>query len=134
MLQMNPLQAAGLYLAIQLILMLVLAYRVVQKRMDGIGLGDGDDITMQRRIRIHGNLTEYAPLFLLGLFALASLGASVVVIHSFGIVFTVARCGHAFNFHNEDGKKPQGRFFGTLFTWLSMLFLALTLLYFVFLG
>jgi len=134
MLQMSGIQAASLYLAIQMILVLILAYNVVKKRQTGIGIGDGGDIDMQRRIRIHGNLTEYAPMFFLGLFALAGLGASVLLIHGFGAVFTLARCGHAFNFHNEDGKKPQGRFFGTLFTWLSILFLALTLLYFVFIG
>ncbi len=134
MLTMNGFQAASLYLAIQMILVLVLAYRVAQKRRAGIGLGDGGDLNMQRRIRIHANLTEYAPMFFLGLFALASLDAPVFLVHGFGAVFTLARCGHAFNFHNEDGKLPQGRFFGTLFTWLSILFLALTLLYFIFMG
>jgi uncharacterized membrane protein YecN with MAPEG domain len=129
-------QAASLYLAIHMILALVLAYKVVQRRTgdNSISLGDGDDLDMQRRIRIHGNFVEYAPFFLLGLFALAALSAPIYLIHGFGIVFTIARLGHAFNFHNSDGKRPNGRFFGTLFTWLSILFLALTLLYFVFVG
>lgn len=113
---MSGLQAASIYLAIQMILALVLAYKVAQKRHAGIDLGDGGDLDMQRRIRIHGNLVEYAPMFFLGLFALVALGAPVAFIHGFGIVFTLARLGHAFNFNNKDGRKgvPMGRFFWNL--------------------
>jgi len=136
MMSMSGLQVASFYLALQMILVLVLAYKVVQKRQTGFSLGDGGDIEMQRRIRIHGNLVEYAPIFFLGLFALAALGAPIAAVHGFGIVFTLARLGHAFNFNNKEGVKgaPKGRFYGTLFTWLSTLFLALTLLYFIFTG
>ncbi len=133
---MTGLQAASLYLAIQMILVLVLAYRVVQKRRAGISLGDGGELSMQRTVRIHGNLTEYAPMFFLGLFALAGLGGPVIAIHGFGAVFTLARFAHAFNFFNKEGVEgiPKGRFLGTLFSWISILFLALTLLYFVLAG
>ncbi len=137
MLEMSGIQAASLYLAIQMILVIALAYRVVQVRAkDSISLGDGEDLGMQRRIRIHANLIEYAPMFFLGLFALAATSAPVVLIHGFGAVFTLARCGHAFNFNNKAEKSgaPKGRFFGTLFTWLSTLALALTLLFYVLMG
>ncbi len=135
MFEMNALQAATFYLAIHMILFIFLAYRVVQIRQrDKINLGDNDDLDMQRRIRIHGNLSEYAPIYMLGLFGLVGADAPVHVVHGFGIVFTAARFLHAFNFYNTNKKVPFGRFFGTLFTWLSTLALAGTLLYFVWMG
>ncbi|NNC55212.1 MAG: hypothetical protein HKO07_05785, partial [Pseudomonadales bacterium] len=54
-------QITLLYAGLLSILLLVLSYRVVQIRRQGIALGDGGDLTLQRRIRAHGNFTEYVP-------------------------------------------------------------------------
>ncbi len=128
-------EAAGLYLALNLILLFILGFRAIKARQTtGIGLGHGDNEDMMRAMRIHANFAEYAPLPLIGLFALGALGASAMVIHVFGIVFTLARYAHAFGFTSAGEGRPLGRFYGIIFTGLTILAEALALLYFIFLG
>jgi uncharacterized protein len=135
MLELTAYEAAALYLALNLILLFILGYKTVRARLSsGIGLGHGDNDDMMRAMRIHANFAEYAPLPLLGLFAMASMGASAIVIHGFGLVFTLARYAHGFGFSAPEGKRPPGRFYGTLFTGLTLLAEALALLYFIFVG
>ncbi len=135
MLDFTAYQAASLYLAFNLILLLVLGWRTAKARLaTGIGLGHGDNEDMMRTMRIHANFTEYAPLAMIGLLALAALGAPVMLIHGLGGVFTLARIGHGFGFTAPEGKRPAGRFYGTIFTGLVLIAEAAALLYFVFVG
>ena len=135
MLDFTAHEAAALYLALNLILLFILGYKTIKVRHStGIGLGHDDNDEMMRAMRIHANFAEYAPLPILGLFALGLLGAPVFIIHIFGIVFTLARYAHGFGFQAEEGKRPLGRFYGTLFTGLTLLSEAVALLYFVFVG
>jgi hypothetical protein len=130
MFDFTAMQAASLYLVILMMFGIFVAYRVIQARQ-----GDDDEV-LQRRMRIHSNLTEYAPFYLIGLFALAALNSPVWLIHVLGITFTAARLAHGLNFYNKAGVtgRPKGRFLGTLFTGLTTLSLAIALLYFMFLG
>ncbi len=128
-------QAASLYLALNMILLLVLGYRTVKVRQKtGIGLGHDDNEEMIRAMRIHANFAEYVPLPLIGLFALGPLGAPVWFIHVLGGVFTAARYAHAFGFTAPEGKRPAGRFYGILLTALVLLVESVALLYFIFTG
>jgi len=135
MLDFTAYQAASLYLAFNLILLLVLGWRTTKARMaTGIALGHGDNEDMMRTMRIHANFTEYAPLVMVGLLALAAIGAPVLLIHGLGSVFTLARIGHGFGFTAPEGKRPVGRFYGTLFTGLVLIAETAALLYFAFVG
>jgi len=135
MLDFTAHEAAALYLALNLILLFLLAYKTAKARQStGISLGHGDNEDMMRAMRIHANFTEYAPLPLLGLFSLAAMGAPVVLVHILGGVFTLARYAHGFGFTAPEGKRPMGRFYGTIFTGLVLVVEALALLYFVFVG
>jgi uncharacterized protein len=135
MLDFTAYQAASLYLAFNLILLLVLGWRTAKARMaTGIGLGHGDNEDMMRAMRIHANFAEYAPLVMVGLLALAAVGAPVLLIHGLGGVFTLARIGHGFGFTAPEGKRPVGRFYGTLFTGLVLIAETAALLYFAFVG
>ena len=57
-----------------------------------------DDETLQRAIRGHGNLVEYAPLFLILMLVLELSGVSQAQLYFSGTVFTVGRLMHGIVF------------------------------------
>jgi uncharacterized membrane protein YecN with MAPEG domain len=98
---------------------LVLSARVVQRRQDGITLGDGGDPRMLRLIRGHANFAEYVPLILL-LMALLELGhTSTYVLHALGIGLLVARLLHGFALSFTQHFR-FGRFYGAALTFLVL--------------
>ena len=129
---MTLFQIVALYVALNMILAPILMYRVGQVRMGKkIDLGDGGDDLMLSRIRAHGNFTENAPLALLGLTALAMLGAHPIALHIFGAGFIIGRVLHAMGMAKAFG---QGRLVGTLLTLLTFLGQAGYILFLVFTG
>jgi uncharacterized membrane protein YecN with MAPEG domain len=82
---------------------------------------------MEQRVRVHGNLTEYAPIFLI-LLLVAELGqAPVWLLHGTGIAFVVARALHAFGLSRVRGRSA-GRVFGSAVSWTAIVVLAVYLL------
>lgn len=89
---------SALYAAFLTFLVLHLLIKVSQKRRKHkVSLGEGTprDIALQRAIRAHGNAVETIPLFLILLGFLEYNGAPTLLIHLFGIIFTIARLMHA---------------------------------------
>lgn len=114
-----------LYAGLCTLLVLVLAFRVVLvRRRAKVGIGDGGDSELARRIRVHANAVENLPLALLLLGGIELGGMPDPVIHASGIILLVARIGHAWGLSRSSGTSI-GRFFGTLATWLIMAALAL---------
>ncbi len=129
---MTLFQIVGLYVAINILLLVILSYLVVAIRGSAkISLGDGDNETLRRRIRVQANFTEYAPLAMIGLFVLAGLNASPIWLHSLGGTFTCGRILHAFGLGSTSGES-KARFFGMILTWGSLLVMAGYLLFKVF--
>ena len=119
---MNHIQVAGVYIAVNIILVIYLALRVVGNRRRGkVSIGDGGDEKLALAIRVHGNAAENIPLAMIGLIAMVSLQAGALLIHICGGAFTAGRLLHAFGFSNGI---ILGRQFGMLLTWLSMLAIA----------
>ena len=113
-----------LYAGLCTILVVVLGLRVVLFRFrHRIGLGDGGDANLQRRVRVHANAIENLPLALLLLGGLELNGYSAPLIHGFGATLFVSRLLHAWGLSHSSGTS-KGRFLGTLFTWLLMLSMA----------
>ncbi len=111
------------------ILQVILAGRVIQNRFatkTGIG-SDGNEI-LARKIRVHGNLIENAPIFLLLLGLLESLGMRDSVIIGFGLCFLLARLAHAWALSNTIKAHPL-RIVGMSGTLLCILSLAGMLLW-----
>ncbi|MEZ5469440.1 MAG: MAPEG family protein [Lysobacterales bacterium] len=110
------------------LLLLVLAFRVVQvRRAAKIGIGVSDNRLLERRVRIHANASEYVPIALI-LLALAEAGGiGAVFIHAAGAALFIARLLHAWGMSTSAGHSV-GRFYGVLVTWLVILGLSLTLL------
>jgi hypothetical protein len=113
-----------LYAGLCVILVVALALRVVQWRFrHKIGLGDGGDAELLRRVRAHANAVENMPLALLLLGGMELNGYSPGLIHGFGATLLVSRLAHAWGLSHHSGTS-RGRFVGSLFTWLLMLVMA----------
>ena len=127
---MSALQVASVYIAINILLLVWLAFRVVSRRFRGkISMGDGGSEDLAKAIRVHGNASEYTPAMLIGLLALGFLQGPVWSIHALGIGFTVGRVSHAIGM----GSGPLIlRQLGMVLTWTAMVILSLVLLYLVF--
>jgi hypothetical protein len=98
---------------------LVLSYRVVQKRGHGISFGDGGDPEMLRRIRGHGNFSEYVPFILLMIGMLELGGVNKLVIHVLGATLLLARLLHGVALSFTE-KWKFGRYYGTLMTFILL--------------
>ena len=114
-----------LFASLHVLLMLALAMPVVLHRnTHKIGIGDGGDKRLARKIRVHGHFVEYVPfaLLLLGLLELCGLPSAWLL--AYGTALLLARLLHAFGL-SRSGGYSIGRFTGTALTWLLLLGMAL---------
>lgn len=114
-----------LFTALHALLMLVLLARISRHRHGHrIGIGDGGDALLARKIRVHGNFVEHAPFALLLLALLEVSGLAAPWLWGFGGVLLLGRVLHAVGLSGSGGYS-FGRFFGTAMTWLALLAMAL---------
>jgi uncharacterized membrane protein YecN with MAPEG domain len=111
---------AILVAAFQMLLMLYVARGRGKYRT---GLGDGGHPGLLKRIRIHGNLAENAPLFLILLALTESSGQWTALVPWFAVAFVVFRLSHALGLTISAGVTPF-RFFGVVGTAAATLGLA----------
>ncbi|MEP0521376.1 MAG: MAPEG family protein [Hyphomicrobiales bacterium] len=71
---------------------------VVVRAKLGISWGDGDNFSLQRAIRAHGNLIEYMPVFLVILMILENTETSSNWLHGLGATFLAGRVVSALYF------------------------------------
>jgi hypothetical protein len=81
-----------------------------------IGIGDGGDRELLRRVRVHANFVEYVPMLLVLLALLELSGVDRRAVAALGVVMLVARMLHAQGLGGSEGYS-FGRFWGTLLTW-----------------
>ncbi len=125
---LTSLSLTGVYAALIALLAIGLAGRVVVlRRRLRIGLGSGGEAALERAIRAHGNLVEYAPLALLLMFIIESAGGSRPLLHGLGLALLAGRLLHAWGLSGHAGVS-FGRFYGTALTWLMIAVSALSLL------
>lgn len=114
-----------LFVSLHVLLMLVLLARISRHRHgQRIGLGDGGDTLLARKIRVHGNFIEHAPFALLLLALLELSGLATPWLWVFGSVLLLGRVLHAVGL-SRSGGQSLGRFWGTAITWLALLAMAL---------
>jgi len=128
----NSQHMIGLYIAINLLLNLILAYRVSAVRQKiNVMTGTGDHDPLYKSSRAHTVNAEYTPIGLIGLLGLFILTESVWVIHAAGIALTLGRVLHAVGLLRSSESTPA-RLWGTLLTWIGQLIAALGCLYYIF--
>ena len=123
--------AVGLYAALLAIWLIVLSLRVIALRgspaFTWFSFRNQGDISLQRAIRGHGNLTEYAPIFLILLYLVEKSGFDVIGVHWYGSVFVLGRLMHAVCFGFLE-KNMFLRVGGTILTLFPILGLSVVLL------
>ena len=115
-----------LFAAILSAFMIVLAVRVLDLRGSPVTKSFHkpgrviDPLELERAIRGHGNLIEYAPLFLILMLLLELTEASETFLYICGTVFTVGRFMHgiAFSFMKKNGLLRIG---GMTLTFLGLI-------------
>jgi len=125
------LPVSSLYIALNALIMLGLAYLVVAARQANAKSGGKLEAPRDNRIRAHANNVEYVPMALLMMVALEFQGAEVWLLHALGVLLTVSRVLHGYGRGSADGAN-FGRFYGTLGTWIMFLVAAAALLWYVF--
>jgi uncharacterized membrane protein YecN with MAPEG domain len=114
-----------LFASLHALLMLLLLARISRHRHGHrIGLGDGGDPELTRKIRVHGNFVEHVPFALLLLALLELSGLAAAWLWAFGGVLLLGRVMHAAGL-SRTGGYSAGRFWGTALTWLVLLAMAI---------
>ncbi len=100
----NALSFALSYVAVLALMSVILAVRVILGRYAAkVALGDGENRMLARRIRAHGNFSEYAPFLGLLLIGLALLGAGEGLVHAVGLTGLTGRVLHAVGLSRTSG-------------------------------
>ena len=99
-----PIDITITYTIVLIIFMLILAFRVIDLRGSPVTKflhSDDrlvDEDTLYRAVRAHGNLIEYAPLFLILMLIAELNGLSSIYLHISGSTFTAGRFMHGLVF------------------------------------
>ena len=113
-----------LFASLHVVLMLILAVRVVlHRRAHKIGIGDGGDKWLVRKVRVHANFIEYVPAALLMLALLELSGLAAQWLWALGSALLLGRVLHASGFSRHSGYS-FGRFWGTVLTWSVLMLMA----------
>lgn len=86
----------ALYAGLLVPVYIYLALRVIAARRDAkVAIGDGGNSDLLRRMRVHANFAEYAPLSLVLIGLVESLGTNRWLLHALGATLLLARIVHA---------------------------------------
>jgi uncharacterized protein len=124
---MPPLEAAAIYVGINILLLALLGLRVALTRQSSkVSIGYGGNNLLETRARVHGNASEYIPAMLVGLVTAAFMGIPALWIHILGGVFTFGRLAHVYGL--SAGFLPA-RAAGTILTVGTMMVVAMMIFY-----
>ncbi|WP_300556744.1 MAPEG family protein [Maricaulis sp.] len=125
---MTVLEIAGLYVGLQLILTVALAFNVsLNRQRSAVSLGIGEDQKLEQATRVHANQIEHGVPGMAGLIALALVDTSATILHGLGIALLVARLLHAQGLMSVPGRS-FGRLVGTLVSWLTLVAMGVLLI------
>ncbi|HEY5049086.1 MAG TPA: MAPEG family protein [Rhizomicrobium sp.] len=129
----SSIYAFGIYTALNALIMLVLSILVVRARVvTQTPIGDGGRPEMAGPLRAHANNSEYVPMALLLMWALASpLGGTIWMIHGVGIPLTLGRLFHAIGLSRSTGPST-GRLIGMTLTWIAYIVGIASIVYLIF--
>lgn len=117
---MSPMQAAGLWSGLLILLLVLLSMRVMLgRRRLRISLGDGREGELSALSRGFGNAAEYTPLMIGGLILLAELGTGSLLIHVIGGGFFLGRVVHPLGL--KPDRATLARIVGMSLTWIPLL-------------
>lgn len=96
-----------LYAALLLVVAIgIIMWVVGGRREEKIGLGDGGNENLIRRMRSQANFTETAPMLIIALGLMEANGLPAWALHLFGIVLVAGRAAHPFGMSNKWPNLP----------------------------
>ncbi len=91
------------FAALLTFLYIFLSLRVIAaRRRNSVGLGDGGNADLQRRMRVHANCAEYVPLGLLVMLMAELQDVAAWLIIAIGLLLLAGRLVHAFGVGGES--------------------------------
>ena len=125
----QSLEAFALWTGLNLVLTLFLGLNVTRHRAkEGVSVGTGNSLSLERAVRAHGNNIEYVPGALIGIFVLVGLGYSGLVVHLLGLALLLARVCHAYGIQLLEKPLPKSRVLGNILTWIIYLVISCLLI------
>ena len=114
----------ALYASLLTLWLVLLSFRVIALRGSPVfgflNIDTDDDEMLQRAIRAHGNLTEYAPMMVILLYLLETSGTGAMTLHGLGLAFLIGRLMHGICFGFMKSSMPL-RIGGTALTLTPLL-------------
>ncbi len=111
----------ALYAGLLGLVLIYLSYMVASNRKKHqVGIGDGQNKSLARAIRVQANFTEYVPVALILLAIFEANQGSNLIAHISGISLLMGRVLHAYGL-GKTIKVSFGRVAGTILTWLMIL-------------
>lgn len=95
-----------LYLVTAILLFIFIALSInaaFTRRKSGLAVGEGDNETLLRAVRAHGNFTEFTPLFLISLIVVDQLSKNCDYVGILGLLFIIGRISHALSMFLKKG-------------------------------
>ena len=95
-----------LYLVTAILLFIFIALSInaaFTRRKSGLAVGEGDNETLLRAVRAHGNFVEYTPMFLISLFLIDHVSKNCEYILVIGSGFVLGRISHATSMFLKKG-------------------------------
>ena len=93
-----------LFTAILLFIFIALSINAAfTRRKSGLAVGEGDNETLLRAVRAHGNFVEYTPMFLISLFLIDHVSKNCEYILVIGSGFILGRISHATSMFLKKG-------------------------------
>ena len=122
---MVTLSLTGFYASLLGLLYIGLSINIIRVRLSAkIGIGTSGNDLLAKRVRIHGNFSEYVPLALILLGCYEINGASALMLHILGGVLLLARLSHVIGLSKTIGSSKP-RQMGVLGTFIVLLVLSL---------
>ena len=110
----------ALYAAPLAILFLWLSIRVIgTRRSELIGLGDGGNKSLMKRMRAQANCAEYVPIGIVVLALVELQGGPALLVHALGATLLIGRMLHGWGF-SASPPNMMGRQVGMLMTLTSI--------------
>lgn len=115
------LQISSFYLPVLAIAYFALSINVIRiRRSISVALGDGDNISLKKAIRAHGNFFEYVPFISLLLCVAELKGQSVFFINLYYLILILGRGLHFYSITRKN-EVFKFRVAGMLLTFSSLL-------------
>ena len=91
------LSTTPLYASILALVYVYLSFRTLGlRRANKIAIGDGNNITLQRAIRVHANFSEYVPMALILITYIEILKFNAILINVLCLALLLGRISHAY--------------------------------------